>query len=177
GLPIPARELRQTEIEDLHPPVLRHEKVLGLQIPVHDPALVGGGETECDLRGVVDTLPDWERRAANALAQGLPFQQFEAHVRRPLGRSEVVDRQNVRMVQRADGARLLLEALQTVGVGPDVGRKDLDRNLPSQARIESAVDLPHSAGSDGILDAVGTELRAALESHESEDTRPQSWGM
>ena len=43
------RELREAEVEDLHVTILRHEHVLGLQVPVDDPLLVGRGEAARDL--------------------------------------------------------------------------------------------------------------------------------
>ena len=46
-------ELRQAEVEDLHPAVGGDEEILGLQIAVNDPLLVRGGEAVRDADGVV----------------------------------------------------------------------------------------------------------------------------
>ena len=46
-----ARELRQAEVEDLDPPVGGEEEVLGLEVAVDDPLLVGGGEALGGLDG------------------------------------------------------------------------------------------------------------------------------
>ena len=54
-------QLGQAEVEDLDPPVLRHEHVLGLQVPVDDPLLVRGGEALGDLHRVVDRLARRDR--------------------------------------------------------------------------------------------------------------------
>ena len=50
------RQLREAEVEDLDPAVLRDEEVLGLQVPMDDPLLVGGGEAVGDLQRVVEAL-------------------------------------------------------------------------------------------------------------------------
>ena len=41
---VPLRELREAEVEDLRPIVLREDHVLGLQVAVDDSLLVGGRE-------------------------------------------------------------------------------------------------------------------------------------
>src|SRR6266540_1086300 len=70
-------ELGQAEVEDLHPSVGGDEEVLGLQVAVHDPLLVRHGERRGDLDGVVDRLPQRQRRrhhVADGVAQRLPFE-------------------------------------------------------------------------------------------------------
>jgi hypothetical protein len=49
-------ELREAEVQNLHPAVAGNEDVLGLQIPVNDPFFVRRGQTVHDLQGVVDRL-------------------------------------------------------------------------------------------------------------------------
>ena len=58
------RQLGETEVEDLDAAVARHEQVLGLQVAVHDPLLVRGGEPVRDLDRVVDGLARRESAAA-----------------------------------------------------------------------------------------------------------------
>ena len=50
----------QAKVENLDVPVFRDEEVLGLQVAVHDPLLVGGGKTPGDLQGVVHRLLTWD---------------------------------------------------------------------------------------------------------------------
>ena len=47
---------REAEVEDLDPPVGGEEDVLGLEVAVHDPGVVGGGEAVGDLGGDLDRL-------------------------------------------------------------------------------------------------------------------------
>jgi hypothetical protein len=49
--------------------------------------------------------------------------------------ADVVQRTNVRMVQRGDNPRLTLEPLAELATGTQVGRQDLDRNRPVQPRM------------------------------------------
>ena len=57
------RQLRQTEVEDLHPAVGRDEHVLRLQVAVDDALVVRGREAVGDLHGDVDGLAHGKRPA------------------------------------------------------------------------------------------------------------------
>ena len=96
--------------------VLRDEEVLGLQVPVDDALLVGRGEALRDLERVVDGLPLRNRTRVELAAQRLAFQQLRDGVGRPVLRSEVEDREDVRMRQRRDRLGFPLEARQRVRI-------------------------------------------------------------
>ena len=115
-------ELGQAEVQDLDPPVAGDEEVLGLEVAVDDALGVRGGEPPRDLDRVVERLAQRQRAARHALAQRLAFEQLGDHVRRAVVRADVVDGEDVRVVERAGGARLLLEAPQAVGVSRDATR-------------------------------------------------------
>ena len=59
------------------------------------------------------------------------------------------------MIQRSDGARLLLEALT---VRPF---QNLDRNHAAQSGVGGPLDLAHTARSDGHEDLIGSQTRAS----------------
>ena len=63
--------LRQAEVEDLDVAVSRDEEVLGLQVPVDDALLVGGGEAPGDLERVVHGLLLGDRAGVELPAQRL----------------------------------------------------------------------------------------------------------
>lgn len=69
------------------------------------------------------------------------------------------------MIQGGGGARLLLEAVQAVGVGREGHRQNLHGDVAPQARIARAVNLAHAAGADGGDDFVGTEPGARRQGH------------
>src|SRR5262245_29816395 len=80
-------------------------------------------------------------------------------------RSDVKNREDVRMIQRRRGARFLLKAAKTIGIGRQRGRQDLDRDVATQPRVARPIDLAHSPSADGIEDFVGTEVTAWAQSH------------
>jgi hypothetical protein len=89
------RQLGEAEVEDLDPPVLRHEDVLGLQIPVDDALVVRGRQAMRDLDRVVDRLPRREASRRKLRAQRLALEQLLDDVGRPVMRPDVVDDRDV----------------------------------------------------------------------------------
>ena len=160
-------QLGEAEVEDLDPSVLREEDVLGLQVPVHDPLFVRGGQTLRHLHRVVDRFARRDRTRTQPAAQRLAFEKLRHDVRRAVARvrPEVVDGRDVRVVERSRRPCLLLEAFQAVGVLRERRRQHLDRDLARKPWIARAIDLPHPARADGREDLVGTELRSSSECH------------
>ena len=72
-------------------------------------------------------------------------------------RADVVDRDDVRVVQRPGRLRLLLEAPQAVRVLRVRGGQDLDRDVALQPRVAGAIDLAHPARADRAEDLVRPE--------------------
>jgi hypothetical protein len=128
---------------------------------VHDPGAVRLGQAVGELRPELEHLGDGEGTASQALADGLALDQLHHHVMRALqagGLAHVVDVDDVGMVEGRSGARLAVQAVQELGVGP--GAQDLERDLPPQARVARAVDLAHGPGPQATDDLVGTDARA-----------------
>ena len=101
-------ELRDAEVENLHAAVSRDEQVLRLEIAVDDAALVRGGKTPRDLNGVVGSASSWQWRASQLLAQGRSFEQLADDVRRAVVVAYVMNHEDVRVIQSAGSASLLL---------------------------------------------------------------------
>ena len=99
--------------------VLRDEEVLGLQVPVDDALLVGGGEALRDLERVVHGLLLRNRARVELPAQRLAFQKLHDGVGDAVLVAEVVNREDVGMRERRDGLRLALEPGERVGIGGD----------------------------------------------------------
>ena len=76
-----------------------------------------------------------------------------------------MDGEDVGMIQRRGGARLLLEALESIRIERARGGQDLDGDVASQPRIARAVDLSHAASTNGGDDFVGAEARSARQRH------------
>ena len=109
---IQRRRLGEAEVEDLDDAVPGDHQVLGLQVPVHDPARVGGGQALGDLGGDLERLLERRRSAVEQLAHGLSVDELHRDVGDAVGRADVVDRDDVGMVQGRGGAGLGLEAGQ-----------------------------------------------------------------
>ena len=78
-------------------------------------------------------------------------------------RADVVNRENIRVIERGGRARLLLEAAQPLRVGQEFRRQQLDRDVTLEPRVVRAIHLAHSSGPDEGLDAIGTERRPRFE--------------
>ena len=76
---------------------------------------------------------------------------------------ELVNREDARVRERGDRARLGLEPPPHLGIGGDVRRHDFDGDVAVEPRIARAIHLAHAAGSDGLDDLVLGEAGACGE--------------
>src|SRR5262249_5592678 len=106
----------EPEIQDLHVAARRDEQVLGLEIAVHDSLRVRGGEARACLDRIVDRLAWGNRAAREHLADILAVEELRHDVGKSVSGSEVVDREDVRMIELSGRARFLLETAETIGV-------------------------------------------------------------
>ncbi len=168
-----ARQLGQSEVEDLDSAVLRDEEVLGLQVAVDDPFLVRGRQALRDLPRVVERLAKREAPAGQLRAQGLAFEQLLHDVGRAVVGPDVVNRRDVGMVQEPRRLGLLLEPPQPVRVRREGCRQDLDRDVAGQPRIPRPLHLSHPSRAEGGEDLVGTQAAARV-NHKSQITNHKS---
>jgi hypothetical protein len=106
-----------------------------------------------------------QRAFHQAGGEGLALQEFHDQKIGAILVSDVVQRANVGMIQRGDGARLTLEALFGLCVRRKMRRQNLDRNVSPQPRIARAIHFAHAPRAKGGLNLVGSEFRASGESH------------
>src|SRR5262245_19581454 len=83
----------------------------------------------------------------------------------PLVFADVVDRADVRVVQRRDRARLAFKPPQPMGIGRERCRENLDRHVPAEPRVLREVHLAHSARTEQRDDFVRTQSAAGCQSH------------
>jgi hypothetical protein len=69
--------------------------------------------------------------------------------------ADVVERADVRMIQRGDRAGFALETLAALRVRGKIRRQNLDRNVAPEARVARSIDFAHTAGAEGDDDFVG----------------------
>ena len=79
--------------------------------------------------------------------------------------ADVVDGADVRIVQRGNRARFLLEALPRFRIGGERAGEHLDGDRAIEPDVARAVDLAHAARADGAEDFVRTEARADGQRH------------
>ncbi len=114
--------LGEPEVEDLHEAVRRHHDVLGLQVTVHDARGVRPAEPLRDLRADRHRPRQGQGAGREQLPQALPLDELHRDPRDASRLPDVVDRHDVRMIQRGGGARLLLEAPQALADPPPRSR-------------------------------------------------------
>src|SRR5262249_22270981 len=95
-----------------------------------------------------------------ARPESLPFEELRDDIRGALVGAELVDRQNPRVVQAPGGLGLLLEPPEPLRIRREGLRQNFDGDVALQPLVARAVDLPHSAGTDGRHDLVGADPRA-----------------
>src|SRR5262249_39975950 len=118
--------------------------------------------------------------AVEATAQRLALEKLGHHERHAVVRREIVDREDVGMRERGDGARLPLEPFERRGVAGEIRGQDLDRHLAPEARIARPVDLAHSSRAERREDLVRPETGARGKAHrglwrDSTFGRPDAW--
>jgi hypothetical protein len=98
------RAFGDSEVEDLDVSLARDEDVVGLHVPMDDSLVVGGAERRGDLETVFDGPSDRNAGPVEALAESLALEELGDGVGHAVFDAEVVDREDVRMGQRGDGA-------------------------------------------------------------------------
>ena len=126
---------------------------------MHDPRLVR-------LRQAVGNLCcDWQeplerkRAAGEQLTQRLPLDLLHSDVGDALERTDVVDRDDIRVVQGRRRPRLLLEAPQPLRVGRHLCRQHLDGHLPPEPVVPRPVDFSHPSRAERSENLVGAQAR------------------
>ena len=102
-----------------------------------------------DLAGVIERLI--ERKGA---AKHLAFDQFQDEVARVVGFEQIVNRREVRVIERRQSARLSPQTRHALGIVGERAHQHLDGDIAAELRIVSAVHLPHPARPEAMEDLV-----------------------
>jgi hypothetical protein len=140
-----AGELGQAEVEDLRHAFRRADQVRRLDVAVDDAPGVRAAETAGDLDRDVERERERQRTALDPLLDRLAFVERHHDEGLAVALLDRVDRADVRMVEGRRRARLLQEAPARAGIGREVGREELQRDRPLEARVLGGVDLAHAA--------------------------------
>ena len=155
-------QLGDAEIEDLEPPVAGAEEVLRFEVAVDDALAVRGAEALRELQRELRCFLRRKRALPDAFRERHALEELGDDVRLALPVSDVVDVENVRMIERARRARLLLEPAQRL-FAAEAGDEHLDRDLAAELVVEGDHDPAHAALPQLALDLVspGDEQRRA----------------
>jgi hypothetical protein len=78
-----------------------------------------------------------------------------------------VDSKKIRVIDRAQKARFVFEAIEAIGITSKCGRKNLDRNRTIKPGVAGAIPLAHPTRAQGREDFVGAESGTGGYSHGS----------
>ena len=135
---------RQAEVEQLRVPARGDEDVGRLEIAMDDAGGVGGVERVGDLDAEADDGADRHRAGGHHFVQRQAAEQLHDEIGAPVRLrrlADVVDRADVRVIQRRRRARLALEAPQMFFRRGERGRQQLERPRRGRAS-DRAPDRP-----------------------------------
>ena len=113
--------LREPEVHHLDDAVAPDHDVLRLDVAVHDAAAVRRGERRGDLGADVHDIAHRQRARGETIAQRHAVHELRRDEVDRARLPDLVDRDDVRMVERRGGARFLLEAAAEIGVACSAG--------------------------------------------------------
>ncbi|MDQ3035891.1 MAG: class I SAM-dependent methyltransferase, partial [Myxococcota bacterium] len=155
------RDAEVEQLDELHPADALHEHVLGLEIAMHDAALVRGRERGEHLhRDALHAPLGHPPLPLEQRAERLALEQVHHEEGAPVLDAEVGDLRDVRMRQRRGELRLALEARDDLGVLRDLRTQHLDRDGSAERLLHACVHGAHPAHPEEPTDAVATERRA-----------------
>ena len=140
-----AEERGQAEIHQPHPSARVDQHVLGLDVPVDDPGVVGMLEGLGDLRHEVEGIALGDRAVGQELPQAGPLDVFHHQAKEVTRLADVEHRRDERVPQLRERSRLAQEPVLECVIGLEVGPDDLDGDEPVQERLTALVDDPHPA--------------------------------
>jgi hypothetical protein len=115
-------ELSQSEIQDLDDAVRAEHDVIRLNVAMNDTRLMRRAQRRSHLDGDVERRLEFHfSRPHHALAQGLTFDELCSYEVARVHLSDLVNRDDVRVVQSRGCASFLLEAAHALVIPGDVG--------------------------------------------------------
>ena len=130
-----AGRFRQTEIEDLDVPVGSDLDVGRLEVPVNDAAFVRRLQAPRQAVARSNDLVERQRTGGESFGQGRTLDELEHERGDACALLQAVDCPDVRMIQRGERSRLLLEAGESVGILREEVGQYLDRDGTPQLRV------------------------------------------
>ena len=99
---------------------------------MHDALGMRGIEAIGDLNADLQQLGDFDGPPGDAMLQRLPLEQLHGDERAAFEFADIINRANIRMIQRRGGARLAAESLDGLRVLRNVVRKEFQRHIAAE---------------------------------------------
>ena len=132
--------LGEAEVGQLQRPVLRPQHVRRLQVAVDDAALVGVVNSPGEHLGLLGRPPRLQHLVAQLLVQAPALGELQHQVRAVVGRPDLVDAGDVRVVELGGDLGLAAEPARLELVRHP---QHLDRHRPRELQVECPVDPAH----------------------------------
>ena len=156
------QHLRDAEVGEGEAVVPADQDVRRLDVAVEDPRLVRGVERVAQLADPGDGLREGDRRADHPVAERSPFEVRHHEVRQALFVAVVVDREDVRVVERGDEPGLVVEALPEVAVPSVAARITFTATVRPRRSSVGPPDLGHPPLPEELLETVAAEPLSLL---------------
>ena len=164
----------EAEVGQIHVLVRVEQHVRGLDVSVHQPAFMRGVERVRDLRADRDRPLGTGRVLAQELPEISPFDVAHGDEQLPRHLARVIDRNDVRVIDRGSEARLGQEALAKTDLSGELRREDLERDRAIQRQVVRPIHNPHAATTKQRLDPIAGELAANSRVGRYRHARPTS---
>ena len=123
-----------------------------------DASRVRGGQAVGNLGRDLERLRKGKPAAVEELSEVDAFEELHRQVGPPAVLADVVDRDDVRMVERGRRTRLGAKAGDATRVANHLVRKDLEGDVAPEPRIPCPPNLPHPAGTQRRDHLIGTDF-------------------
>ena len=147
-------QLGNAEVEELGQAVRANHHVVRFDIAMHDPRgmrlVQRRGNLSCD----IENEPVIERLRSLELGQRLPVDELGGDEMRAFRFADLVNRDDVRMIQRRRRPGFPDESVHPVAVGGEFRRQDLECDFTVKRRILRQIHLAHPALAEWRQDSV-----------------------
>jgi hypothetical protein len=138
---------------------------------VYADRLAKRGQCLSQCAGNSGDLFDGESARRDQAIERPPLDQHHCEEVNAVGFFHGVNRDDMWMIERGDGASLALKASQAFGIAGHVWRQDLERHVAAKLGVRGAILLSHSSSADRGFDPVMSK-RAA-----DQIKRPEAWRL
>ena len=140
------RQLGESEVQHLHDTVASNHDVFRLDVAVNDAGLVSRLQRRGYLRGDVEHFTDCHPRVGHVFSQSFAVDELRDDEVTPVDLANFIDRDDVGMIERRGGLRLLLESTQLVRIVVEGSWEQLERHFTVEFRVQSQIDFTHPTG-------------------------------